>query len=156
MSRQGAELLQGRQVLAPRTEGRRCTGVVTGTADWRETLEADGFILATGRFIGGGLAAARDAIRETLFGLPVAQPPTRHLWHRDQFLDPRGHPVNQAGLEIDDRFRPLGVDGSCAFENLFAVGSVLAHQDWVRTKCGAGLAIATAHAAVESFLSGRG
>jgi glycerol-3-phosphate dehydrogenase subunit B len=149
---QGAQLLNGRQVLSARSDGRRCTGVTTGTADWRETLEADGFILATGRFVGGGLAAARDSIRETLFGLPVAQPPTRHSWHRDQFLDPRGHPVNQAGLEIDDHFRPLGVDGSCAFENLFAAGSVLAHQDWVRTKCGAGLAIATAYAAVESFI----
>jgi glycerol-3-phosphate dehydrogenase subunit B len=32
---------------------------------------------------------------------------------------------------------------------LFAAGSILAHQDWMRMKCGSGLAIATAYAAVE-------
>jgi glycerol-3-phosphate dehydrogenase subunit B len=29
---------------------------------------------------------------------------------------------------------------------------VLAHQDWMRMKCGAGLAIATAYGAVQSFI----
>ena len=40
---------------------------------------------------------------------------------------------------------------SFAFENVFAAGSVLAHQDWIRTKSGAGLAIATAYGAVNAF-----
>ena len=38
-----------------------------------------------------------------------------------------------------------------AFENLFAAGSILAHPDWMRQKCGAGLAIATAYGAVKAF-----
>ncbi|MEJ2730435.1 MAG: hypothetical protein P8185_18365 [Deltaproteobacteria bacterium] len=42
--------------------------------------------------------------------------------------------------------------GRPAFETLFAVGSILAHQDWMRMKCGAGLAIASAYAAVNSLL----
>jgi len=42
--------------------------------------------------------------------------------------------------------------GQTAFENLFAAGSILAHQDWMRMKCGSGLAIATAYAAVRSLL----
>ncbi|MHC1744313.1 MAG: glycerol-3-phosphate dehydrogenase subunit GlpB [Syntrophobacteraceae bacterium] len=148
---QGAHLLHGQTVIAACTEGSRCTGVITGTADWHETLEADGVILATGRFLGGGLVADRDRIREPIFGLPVAQPPTRHAWHRDQFLDRRGHPVNEAGVEIDDGFRPLRSDSRPAFDNLFAAGSILAHHDWMRAKSGAGLAIATAYGAVESF-----
>lgn len=147
----GAQILQGRAVISPLTEGCRCTGVITGTTQWREPLEADGIILATGRFLGGGLVADRNGVREPLFGLPVTQPPSRHTWYRDHFLDRRGHPVNEAGLEIDERFRPLGPGGRPAFENLFAAGSILAHQDWMRSKCGAGLAIATAYGAVESF-----
>ena len=143
--------LESRQVLSAKTDGRRCTALVCGMDQWRETLQADGIILATGRFLGGGLAADQERIVETIFGLPVTQPPERNLWHRSRFLDHRGHPVNEAGLEIDDRFRPLGTDGKCALENLFAAGSVLAHQDWVRTKSGAGLAIATAYGAIEGL-----
>ena len=68
------------------------------------------------------------------------------------FLDPKGHPIHQAGLEIDDHFRPLSASGVPAFSNLFAAGSILAHQDWIRQKCGSGLAIATAYGAVSSFI----
>lgn len=150
--RDGVEVLQGRRALSVRTDGRRCAGIVTGAEEWRETLEADGIVLATGRFLGGGLSASQEGIAETLFGLPVTHPGKRTLWHRDRFLDHRGHPVNEAGLEIDARFRPLGKDGAFAFENVFAAGSILAHQDWVRTKSGAGLAVSTALAAVEAFL----
>lgn len=31
-----------------------------------------------------------------------------------------------------------------------AAGAILAHQDWVRRKCGSGLAIATAYGAVRA------
>ena len=34
----------------------------------------------------------------------------------------------------------------------FAAGSILAHQDWMRMKCGSGLALATGFAAVQSFV----
>jgi glycerol-3-phosphate dehydrogenase subunit B len=151
----GALLYAGRHVTAVRTGGRRCSGISMGGDDWHETLDADGIILATGRFLGGGLIARRTGISETLLGLPVAQPAARGQWHRESFLDSRGHPVNEAGVEIDDRFRPLGTDGRCAFDNLYAAGSILAHQDWVRTKSGGGLAVATAFGAVESFLRNR-
>jgi glycerol-3-phosphate dehydrogenase subunit B len=52
--------------------------------------------------------------------------------------------VNQAGLETDDSFHPVDEAGKPVFEGLFAAGSILAHQDWMRMKCGCGLAIATA------------
>ena len=39
-----------------------------------------------------------------------------------------------------------------AFKLLFAAGSILAHQDWMRMKCGSGLALATGFAAVQSFV----
>ncbi len=112
-------------------------------------VEAATAILATGRFLSGGLAAERTGVRETLFDLPVEQPATRGEWHRDDWFDPRGHAINRAGLLVDDAFRPLGSDGSPVHPRLFAAGAILAGQDWVRQRCGAGLAIATARAAVE-------
>lgn len=151
----GAQICRGRFAISVLTDGKRCTGIVTGREKWRETLEAEGIILATGRFVGGGLSAERGRIRENLFGLPVAYPSDRASWHRESFLDSRGHPVSEAGLEVDDQFRPLGAEGKCAYENVFAAGSVLAHQNWVRSKSGAGIAIATALGAVKSFLANR-
>ena len=120
--------------------------------DGRQKINSSGVILATGRFIGGGLAADREQIRETIFSLPVFQPESRGEWHRENFFDRQGHPVNLAGVEIDDRFRPLSDQGRPLFNNLFAAGSILAHQDWKREKCGTGLAVATAFGAVKAFI----
>lgn len=116
-------------------------------------IRAKGVILATGRFWAKGLRADRDKIRETLFDLPVSQPGERKEWHRREFLDLKGHPANRAGLEVDDLFRPVAKGGKPAFDNLFACGSILAHQDWMRMKCGSGLAMGTALAAVDAFSS---
>jgi glycerol-3-phosphate dehydrogenase subunit B len=55
-------------------------------------------------------------------------------------------------LEIDDSFRPLNNTRQPAFRTLFAAGSILAHNDWKRLKCGAGLAIASAFGAVKAFV----
>lgn len=123
-----------------------------GDEEKSRTVRAKGVILATGRFFGKGLAANRNRIRETVFDLPVIQPRDRTRWHRDDLMDPKGHPVSLAGLQTDDAFRPLDRSGRPAFGTLYAAGSILAHQDWIRTKCGTGLAAATAYAAVGAFL----
>ena len=122
------------------------------SATGKQTIISPGVILATGRFLGGGLAADRKLVRETIFDLPVYQPESRKMWHRDDFFDRQGHPINQAGLEIDKHFRPLNPQGTPAFPTLFAAGSILAHQDWKREKCGTGLAVATALGAVKAFV----
>jgi glycerol-3-phosphate dehydrogenase subunit B len=124
----------------------------TGGPNFEHTMRAKAVILASGRFLGGGLIAERKQVREAIFNLPVYQPQSRKEWHRRNCFDPRGHAINRSGLEIDDQFRPLSGNGRRAYENLFAAGSILAHQDWMRMKCGAGLGIATAYAAVESLL----
>ncbi len=126
--------------------------IIIGRTDTEHTVLSRAIILASGRFIGGGLHADRKRINETIFDLPVSQPGHRTDWHRRDFLDSRGHPINQAGLEIDDNFRPLNGSGRPAFETLFAAGSILAHNDWKRMKCGAGVAIASAFGAVKSLI----
>ena len=123
-----------------------------GRTTAEQIVRSRGIILASGRFIGGGLHADRQRIRETVFDLPVYQPGDRSAWHRRNFLDTRGHLVNQAGVEIDDSFRPLNSSRQPAFKMLFAAGSLLAHNDWKRLKCGAGVAISSAFGAVKSFI----
>lgn len=116
-----------------------------------ERVSARAVVLATGRFSGRGLTADRGSVRESILGLPVHQPASRDAWHQRDFLDPSGHAINRAGLRTDDAWRPLDMSGKPAWPRLFAVGSILADQDWMRTKCGSGLAIATAWAATQQL-----
>lgn len=108
-------------------------------------------ILATGRFFGKGLKADIKSISEPLFGLPVVQPESREKWHQNTFFDSAGHPASSSGVEVDDAFKPLDQNREVVHDNLRAVGAILAHQDWMRMKCGAGLAIATAYKAVKDL-----
>lgn len=130
----------------------RDTGMATLDLDGvpgGERLTARAVVLATGRFSGRGLTADRGIVRENILGLPVHQPGSREAWHQRDFLDPAGHAINRAGLRTDAAWRPLDAAGKPAWTRLFAVGSILAGQDWMRAKCGSGLAIATAWAAME-------
>lgn len=121
-----------------------------------ERVAARAVVLATGRFSGRGLVAGRDRVREAILDLPVVQPPSREAWHRRDFLAPAGHPVNRAGLRVDAAWRPLDAAGRPAWRRLYAVGSILAGQDWMRSKCGSGLAIATAWAATQRLAADLG
>jgi glycerol-3-phosphate dehydrogenase subunit B len=148
----GVKYFSQNRVLSVRGNGDRDFELDIGRKMTEDTVQARGIILASGRFIGGGLYADRQRIKETIFDLPVHQPANRAQWHRREMLDSRGHPVNRAGLEIDDAFRPLGTSRRPAFKSLFAAGSILAHNDWKRLKCGAGIAIASAFGAIKSFM----
>ena len=114
------------------------------------TINAKAVILATGRFLSGGLEAHITGITEPLLDLPVTQPGKRQDWYRDQYTDTRGHAIHKAGIEVDSSFRPLNKNGKPYHERLFGAGIILAHQDWIRSRSGAGIAIATAYKAVEA------
>jgi glycerol-3-phosphate dehydrogenase subunit B len=116
------------------------------------SIRADAVLLATGRFLGGGLQSDHTTVTEPIFDLPVFQPGDRENWHGDTLFEPGGHAINQAGLETDAMLRPLDMSGQPAFENLFAAGIILAHQDWTRMKCGSGLSVATAYGAVNTYI----
>ncbi|NNK14944.1 MAG: anaerobic glycerol-3-phosphate dehydrogenase subunit B, partial [Desulfofustis sp.] len=57
------------------------------------------------------------------------------------------------GIEVDEKFRPLDREGKVVHHGLFGAGILLAHQDWIRGRCGAGIAVATAYKAVQAALS---
>jgi glycerol-3-phosphate dehydrogenase subunit B len=149
----GIKYISQKRVLTVRQRAGGQFEIDIGRTSPELTVRSRGIILASGRFIGGGLHADRIRIKETIFDLPVYQPASRTEWHRRDVLDARGHLVNQAGVEIDDSFRPLNRSRQPAFKTLFAAGSLLAHNDWKRLKCGAGVAIASAFGAVKSLIN---
>lgn len=115
-------------------------------------IEAERILLASGRFLSGGLVAEQHLIREALMDLPIRQPAGRDDWFSEAYFDPSGHAVNRAGLIVNDDFQPLDSAGNVVDERLYAAGILLANQDWIRQRCGAGLAIATAYSAVNSMV----
>ncbi|WP_066852837.1 glycerol-3-phosphate dehydrogenase subunit GlpB [Halodesulfovibrio spirochaetisodalis] len=137
--------------ITPLNDGRY--EVTFGVQAPTEKVVAKGVVLATGRFLGGGLFADRHHIVETVMNLPVSQPADREEWHRTDLLDPRGHKVSSAGVEVDSSFRPVDENGEVVHERVYAVGSLLAHQDWMRMKCGTGIAVASSLRAVEAFVA---
>lgn len=114
------------------------------------TIRAKAVILATGRFLSGGLEAQIEGITESLLNLPVTQPEHRADWYNEKYTGSKGHSIHKAGIEIDESFRPITKDGTPYNERLFAAGVILAHQDWIRSRSGAGIAISTAYKAVEA------
>ena len=152
MSARGVARRQLCSVRALTFNGSTATLELEG-APGAERIQARAVVLATGRFSGRGLNADRQSVQESLLGLPVQQPASREAWHQRDFLDPAGHAINRAGLKTDDAWRPLAANGKPAWDKLFAIGSILAEQDWMREKCGSGLAIATAWAAVDVIAS---
>jgi glycerol-3-phosphate dehydrogenase subunit B len=152
MPRLGVKSFLHHSVLAIRRREDGRFALEVGKTVPEATVVADNVLLASGRFLSKGLVAERQGIREPLLNLPVRQPEHRGGWHRENFLDPRGHGINLAGIEVDERFRPVQSDGRVVYENLYAAGTILAHQDWMRSKSGTGLAVATAYGAIEGLL----
>ena len=144
----GVRAFLQRKVLSADLKDPDAIQLEIGFRETETVVRAKTVVLATGRFLGKGLAGDQKTIRETVFDLPVFQPASRAGWLAEKFFDPKGHPINRAGIEVDPQMRPLGKNGKPAHPRLFAAGSILAHQDWKRMKCGAGLAVTTAFAAV--------
>ncbi len=121
-------------------------------------LIADAWVLATGRFTGGGIVR-RGRLREPLLGLPVhaggedpagprlhARPPAA-LTQAGCF---QPQPLLAAGLRVDAELRPLGEDGRLAHPRLYAAGAVIGGHEPAQDGTGLGVAILT------GWLAGRG
>jgi glycerol-3-phosphate dehydrogenase subunit B len=127
--------------------GSLIEAVVTETQGRPNSLNARAFILASGSFVGGGLHARRDTIIEKVFGLPVFVPGDRETWFDHDYFS-ANHGIGQAGIAVNDSFRPV----DCQWDNIFACGAILAHVEALKNGCGHGLAIATGYEAAKSCL----
>jgi glycerol-3-phosphate dehydrogenase subunit B len=118
-----------------------------------ELVEPRSTVLATGRFIGGGVVRA-SRFQEPLLDLPVFAGANRL---EDQYI---GDLLDQhllgeqmafrAGVKIDGSLRPLAGDGKPFHPRLFAAGSVIGGYDPAVDKTGLGVAIFTGYLAGEA------
>jgi glycerol-3-phosphate dehydrogenase subunit B len=112
-------------------------------------IVARAWVLATGRFVGGGIER-HGALVEPLLGIPVqaseagasgvhlAGRPAASLTVRERRA---AQPLLAAGIRVDASCRPLGDDGLPLHYRLFAAGSVIGGHEHAADGTGLGVAI---------------
>ncbi len=146
----GVTFQLGHSVSKPILDGKRCQGIEVSHPPLSQYYSADRFILATGRFMGGGLKADEDKIFESIFDLPVAQPGSRDEWFGSSFFN--DHLIHQSGILTDASFRPIDESGGPLLENVWIAGSILGGHDCIREKSREGIEIATGYWAAKSAM----
>jgi len=149
----GVTFLLGHSVSRAVLKGKRCDAVEVFNPPVLTSYSAGRYVLATGRFIGGGLVADEEKIFEPIFHLPVAQPKSREGWFRKSFFDDLPHPIHQAGILTDSSLRPVDEQGELVLENVWVAGSILAHHHSIDEKSREGIEIATGYMAAKKALS---
>jgi len=139
----GVRQVVGPRLLKPNVQFRRLEGFSLGDSKGSPVYKASAFVLATGKFVGGGLDSERGRIYETLLGLPVRYPLDRKRWFNPRLLAARGQPFNEFGVEVDENLQPVDLRGQVVHSNLFAAGGIIAHADSMSEKSGGGIAIST-------------
>ncbi len=142
LARAGVERIAER-VQRVEVEGVRvCAVQMQGAA----TLPCDALVLATGRFVGGGIAERGGQLVEPLLGLPLHDLAGRRIdgLAASQLVRPDydgEQPLFGAGVRTDMRLRPLGANGLPRFANCFAAGDLLGSFDPARDRTGLGVAL---------------
>jgi len=128
----GVRLVIGLSTLRPIAEKQRLVGFSLGSSKKGPFCKASAFVLATGKFIGGGLSSERSKIYETLLDLPVFHPQNRKEWFHPRLLGIEGQPFNGFGVEVDENLKPIGSRGQIIYSNLFAAGGIIAQADSIK------------------------
>jgi glycerol-3-phosphate dehydrogenase subunit B len=149
----GVTFLLGYPVLKATVTEKRCQGIEVHHPPVITSFSADRFILATGRFIGGGLRADAEKVFEPVFNLLVLQPPSRESWFGHLFFNDLPHPIHQAGISANTSLQPVDESGNVVLENVWIAGSLLAHHHCIDEKSREGIEIATGYTAAKNAIA---
>lgn len=148
----GGRVTPGIEAVEASSDNGRVTAVYTATSTRNIANRADQFLLATGGILGGGITTDYlGNIREVVFDLPVTAPDNHKDWFHLDFLDRRGHPIYRSGITVNEKFQPLNGDTQPVYENLYCIGTTLAHSETIRERSYEGVAIGTGFAAAKQL-----
>ncbi len=145
----GVTFLLGYPVLKATVTEKKCQGIEVHHPPVITFFSADRFILATGRFMGGGLKADSEKIFEPTFNLPVYQPPSREGWFEGLFFSDPPHPIHRAGVLANASLQAVDAGGNVILENVRVAGSLLAHHQCIDEKSREGIEISTGYMAAK-------
>jgi glycerol-3-phosphate dehydrogenase subunit B len=144
-----ARSILGAVAVGAETTNGRVDAVVVQDAARRRSYRARAFVLATGGIASGGLELELDGdLREPVLGLPVAGALDGSPFTAGA-LDPQ--PLSRAGLAVDEELRPVEPGGKVVYDNVHAVGAMLAGAEPWREKSGDGISVASGIRAAEAI-----
>jgi glycerol-3-phosphate dehydrogenase subunit B len=150
----GGKLLVGHEAVSYNRVDDRLTSIIAKAPRREIQIESKAVILATGKFIGGGLWGDENGIRESVFDIMTvtgeyhsARDILPSRFTNRVAITPKGQPVNSCGLTVDPFFRPVQEEGVEWASNLFIAGSVLAGYDYSTEKSGLGVAATSGYSA---------
>lgn len=143
----GATFLYGYHVSNPIITGRICAGIEVYHPPIKNLYKADRYILATGRFIGGGLKAQSKTLSESIFNLPIQLCQPQEDWFKKSFFDK--HPIHLTGVKVNSNFQPISENGKPIFENLWVCGTILSGHNYLDEKSKEGIEIVTGYMAAK-------
>ena len=146
----GGVIYEGMQVQKTDCSDGQVKTVWSEAAARLKPHQANHYILATGGYLGGGLSGGSDgSLHEAVFGLPIQRTAEQSNWFQRKFMVDDGHPLFSSGISVDDHFHPLDEEGNILFQNLSAIGSILASADPIRERSLEGIALATGYSVGE-------
>lgn len=150
----GVRVIEGTGVIGRidgRSRGKRVAGIVLHSTGRTVQLDADVVLLATGGILNGGLVSQQNhRIRESVFDLPVRHPNNRSDWVGSSLFHRQAYA--SAGICVNARMQPLGLDEKPMFNNLFAAGGLLSGACRSLEGCRQGIDLATAYCAINEAL----
>lgn len=117
----GGTLFPGDSVVGGSFDGGSLKWVETGNLSGTH-LEADNFILSTGKFFSRGLISNMDGIAEPVFGCDVEYDRDLRNWTVAEFFETQ--PFEKFGVVTDEKGR-VKINGKVV-DNLYAAGEILA------------------------------
>ncbi|MCL2783869.1 MAG: glycerol-3-phosphate dehydrogenase subunit GlpB [Propionibacteriaceae bacterium] len=145
----GVEIIMGSKVTGFSASGSHLECVTLHQAGRNQSYCADNFVYAGGGFESGSLAMdSYGKVSETLFNLPLVGCDDENLITGDYWADQKLFAV---GVDVDESMRPISPEG-VIFDNLYAVGGLLAGAQRWTEKSGDGIALVSAYRAVNSIL----
>jgi glycerol-3-phosphate dehydrogenase subunit B len=152
LDRLGVERIAVQQLQVQPAGGRvRELSVVFPGDRGGATLKAEAFVLATGRFFGGGLQSGFARVEETVLALPLHQQADGpRIVERRAVVEGRAE-WDRLGVRVDAHYHPLAEDGKPAFQNLVACGSLLGGVDFAAAQIGLGFFATTGRHCVASL-----
>ncbi|MFW9961475.1 MAG: anaerobic glycerol-3-phosphate dehydrogenase subunit GlpB [Candidatus Thorarchaeota archaeon] len=156
----GGKLLVGHEATSFSRKGNIINNVAARSPRREITIDTKTVILATGKYIGGGIAGDEKGIHETVFDILTVTGdyhsakdvvPSR-VTHRLE-ISPMGQQIQSCGLSIDPQFRPIREDGLEWAKNVFAAGAVLAGYNYSVEKSGLGVALTSGYGAAKSAIA---
>jgi glycerol-3-phosphate dehydrogenase subunit B len=150
LERAGVAVLTGTARLSSRA-GRRVERIEVHDRGDALELEAKSIVLATGKFVGGGIGA-NGRLREIVLDCPVWIEHAGDIFEQAEPLaltnaDRREEqPLLAAGVMVDAEDRPVNLKGEPVFENVWAAGAVRRGYDSASQGLG--------HAAAQGWAAG--